>query len=300
MSNITIYDSEGNEYSPDGESTETNPEIKQLLLSSIQLGIYPNENRIVGYFNARKTENARNDQFYAEYNYSENGDPLLEFSEALESETQKLFASVDTDSERNGVYRYLNRSQAGNFPGDRIEKTALRNAGTRDRIVTIGVSRPVDAIGILRSLSDQFSIAISDTRTTNPPEEFDVAVNVQNTYQGIVPIDDFKNIWDSEIEFARDDIKGEYINEINQNAKKLRSEFNMKSEDIVKEVKNLHTPKKIPQIQQQKSKSPLEKVKDKPKLALIIIGLGVIILTLLQFGVLGIQIDILGGLRTGL
>jgi hypothetical protein len=301
MSNITIYDSEGNEYSPAGESTETNPEIKQLLLSSIQLGVYPDNNRIVGYFNASKTENSRTDQFYADYTHTGNGDPLLEFSQALKNETQKLFASVDTDSERNVLFRYLNRSQAGNFPGDRIDKTALRNAAAKDGIATICVSRPEHAIGIIKTLSDQFSIAISDNRTTNPPAEFDVAIHVQNTYQGIVPIDDFKNIWDRERQSARDDIKREYITEINQKAKKLRTDFGMDGEDILKDASHLPNPTKTPQIQPKKSKSLLDKLKDNPLLAIFIVVLGIIlVLILLQVGVLGPQIDIIDLLKIGI
>jgi hypothetical protein len=301
MSNITIYDSEGNEYSSDGESTETNPKIKQLLLSSIQLGVYPDSNRIVGYFNASKTENSRTDQFYADYTHTGSGDRLLEFSQALNNVTQRLFANVDTDSERNVLFRYLNQSQVGNFPGDRIDKTALRNTAAKDSTATIGVSRPEHAIGIIKTLSDQFSVAISDNRTTNPPEEFDVAIHVQNTYQGIVPVGDFKNIWDQERQSARDDIKQEYIAEINQKAKKLRTDFGMDGEDILKRVSHLPNTTKKSQIKSKKSKSSLEKLNDKPQLAIFIIVLGIVlVLILLQVGFLGPQIDIIDLLKIGI
>src|SRR6056297_3671218 len=117
MSTLTVYDAQGNEYSPTGDVTGTNQRIKEMALASMRVAIKPDSRQVTGYFRAKETPNSRAEQFYGEYTDRNTAEPLTDFVNAVRTQIDEWNHTLEESDDSMAVFNALTNQRRATVPG---------------------------------------------------------------------------------------------------------------------------------------------------------------------------------------
>ena len=237
MSTLTVYDAEGNEYTPDGKSTGRNERIKELNLASVRFAIKPQERRVIGYFRAKTTQTARAEQYYAEFTARGGNDSIGEFTSALRTRLDEWGYILDESAGEMAVFQRLENPDRASTPGTKNDRTILRDLATNRQLTNVGVGSPDAAVGLLSELTDGHSVAITSAEAASL-SGFDVAITV-GRYAGIKPLGETETRWDQAKQSLRDQLVGEEIDTIKQSVQTLKRDHGLSADEIQRKVPGL-------------------------------------------------------------
>jgi len=237
MATLTVYDAEGNEYTPDGETTGRNERIKKLNLASVRFAIEPQERRVTGYFRAKETQTARAEQYYAEFTARNASDSIGDFTNALRTRLDEWGYILDESADEMAVFQRLENPNRATTPGSKNDRTILRDLATNRQLTNVGVGSPDAAVGLLSELVDTHSVAITSAEATSL-SAFDVAITV-GRYSGIEPLGETETRWDQAKQSLRDQLVGEEIDTIKQSVQTLKRDHGLSADEIQRKVPGL-------------------------------------------------------------
>ena len=237
MATLTVYDAEGNEYTPDGEATGRNERIKKLNLASVRFAIEPQERRVTGYFRAKETQTARAEQYYAEFTARNASDSIGDFTNALRTRLDEWGYILDESADEMAVFQRLENPNRATTPGSKNDRTILRDLATNRQLTNVGVGSPDAAVGLLSELVDNHSVAITSAEATSL-SAFDVAITV-GRYSGIEPLGETDARWDQAKQSLRDQLVGEEIDTIKQSVQTLKRDHGLSADEIQRKVPGL-------------------------------------------------------------
>ena len=238
MSTLTVYDAQGNEYSPNGDAIETNQRIKQMALASMRVAIKPDSRQVTGYFRAKETPNSRAEQFYGEYTDRSTAEPLADFVSAVRTQIDEWNHTLAESDDSMSVFKALTNQRRATVPGSEKDMRILEEL-VGDRAVTaVGVSSASDADGLLQELADQHSVAIADSTNTDALSEFDIGI-VTGRHQGIEPVGQTTGRWKEAKQSIKRELVDEEISSITESVRTLKRDFGMSSGEIQRKVSGL-------------------------------------------------------------
>ena len=237
MATLTVYDAEGNEYTPDGETTGRNERIKELNLASVRFAIEPQQRRVTGYFRAKETQTARAEQYYAEFTARNASDPVGEFTDALRTRLDEWGYILDESAGEMAVFQRLENPDRASTPGRKNDRTILQDLAADRQLTNVGVGSPEAAVGLLSELADSHSVAITSAEATSL-SAFDVAITV-GRYSGIEPLGETETRWDQAKQSLRDQLVGEEIDTIKQSVQTLKRDHGLSAAEIQRKVPGL-------------------------------------------------------------
>jgi len=232
MPTLTIYDSEGNEYSPTGNATGTSQQIKDLNLASVRFAVQPGrETRFVAYFRAKETEHARAEQFYAEYTTRDPSNPAGAFIDAIKNQVDQWGHTLDTSADEMAVFQTVQNAHRTTAPGSKNDRTILNELLTGRQLVTVGVSDAKAALGLMQSFDGSHSVAITDSQNADSLSGFDLAI-VMGRHRGIEPLGSTVDRWERTKQSLQTQLVNEEINQIKQSVQTLKQEHGLSSSEI--------------------------------------------------------------------
>ncbi|WP_253738277.1 carboxypeptidase-like regulatory domain-containing protein [Halohasta salina] len=237
MSILTVYDSEGNEYSPIAETAGRSERIKDLNLASVRFAIEPQERRVIGYFRAKATQTARSEQYYAEFTARNGNDSIGEFTDALRTRLDEWGYILDESADEMAVFQRLEDPGRASTPGAKNDLTILQDLATNRQLTNVGVGGPDAAVGLLSELADSHSVAITSAEATSL-STFDVAVTV-GRYSGIEPLGETERRWEQAKQSLRDQLISEEIDSIKQSVQTLKRDHGLSADEIKRKVPSL-------------------------------------------------------------
>lgn len=270
MNELTIYNTSGDEISPQGEGGSENERIEDFAITSLELAVFPQDQGVVGCFDVKKSNTQRSEQFWGAYSYHSNSSPIIEFKKSVETQIEDWGYILDEENTRSELFQYLDHGHP-DPPGEVIERKILESLAEGNRSVKVGVRSPIDAIGLLLEYLDKYSVGIIRGGRTGDPSGLDIIITIDSSYSGITPIGETNQIWESEKREIKKGWKRERIQKISNTFQSLRRQHNMTSEDIMREVPELSTPEKIrSQVNSSNSSSIIGELKKSPKEALLL------------------------------
>ena len=238
MSTLTVYDAQGNEYSPSGGATGTNQRIKEMALASMRVAIKPDSRQVTGYFRAKETPNSRAEQFYGEYTDRSTAEPLADFVSAVRTQIDEWNHTLAESDDSMSVFKALTNQRRATVPGSEKDMRILEEL-VGDRAVTaVGVSSASDAVGLLQEFADQHSVAIADSTNTDALSEFDIVI-VTGRHQGIEPVGQTTGRWKEAKQSIKRELVSEEISSITESVRTLKRDFGMSSGEIQRKVSGL-------------------------------------------------------------
>ncbi len=232
MPTLTIYDSEGNEYSPTGNSEGTNQQIKNLNLASVRFAVQPGrKNRFVAYFRAKETEHARAEQFYAEYTTHDSSNSATAFINAIKNQVDEWGHILDQSADEMAVFRTVQNAHRATTPGTKNDRTILSELLSGRQLVTVGVSDANAALRLFQSFDSSYSVAITDSQNTESLSGFDLAI-VMGRHRGIEPLGSTVERWERTKQSLQTQLVNEEINQIKQSVQTLKQEHRLSSSEI--------------------------------------------------------------------
>ena len=238
MSTLTVYDAQGNEYSPSGGATGTNQRIKEMALASMRVAIKPDSRQVTGYFRAKETPNSRAEQFYGEYTDRSTAEPLADFVSAVRTQIDEWNHTLAESDDSMSVFKALTNQRRATVPGSEKDMRILEEL-VGDRAVTaVGVSSASDAVGLLQEFADQHSVAIADSTNTDALSEFDIVI-VTGRHQGIEPVGQTTGRWKEAKQSIKRELVDEEISSITESVRTLKRDFGMSSGEIQRKVSGL-------------------------------------------------------------
>jgi len=185
MADLTVYDSQGDEFDPQAEELESSDEIADLALQSVKLVAKISEKRVIGYVRAAASEYSRAEQFYVEYQDSETTAPLRDFMNAMEITFDGWSYEIRLEDDGSKLLRVMDNLNRTRFPDqDEIAETIIGMDMTGDPIV---VTTPTfeSALGLFRSVGKQSNVAITTTHQEQIGTDVDVIFVVGNEYSEV-------------------------------------------------------------------------------------------------------------------
>ena len=238
MSTLTVYDAQGNEYSPSGAATGTNQRIKEMALASMRVAIKPDSRQVTGYFRAKETPNSRAEQFYGEYTDRSTAEPLADFVSAVRTQIDEWNHTLEESDDSMSVFKALTNQRRTTVPGSEKDMRILEEL-VGDRAVTaVGVSSANKAVGLLQEFADQHSVAIADSTNTDALSEFDIVI-ITGRHQGIEPVGQTTGRWKEAKQSIKRELVSEEINSITESVRTLKRDFGMSSGEIQRKVSGL-------------------------------------------------------------
>jgi hypothetical protein len=239
MSTLRIYDTKGNAYSPDGTSTGTDEQIKELFYAGVRLTIRSDHRpEIRLFFRARETRNARTEQFYAVYSADSHSallqDVIGELTTRIESEWGYM---IDDSSEEMQVFRDLKRRNTA-VPGNNTDRDILSELITSRNAATVGVADERNALGLLgKYLGEYDKAAIADSTDADVLSTFDLVVT-PGDHRGITPLGETEARWESTSRSLRDKHIKQEIASISESVKTLSRDYGLSDGEIRKRVQS--------------------------------------------------------------
>jgi len=238
MSTLTVYDAQGNEYSPSGGATGTNQRIKEMALASMRVAIKPDSRQVTGYFRAKETPNSRAEQFYGEYTDRSTAEPLADFVNAVRTQIDEWNHTLDESDDSMAVFNALANQRRTTTPGGEKDLRILEELAGDREVTAVGVSGANEAIGLLQEFADQHSVAIADSTNTDALSEFDIVI-VTGRHQGIEPIGQTTGRWKEAKQSLKRELVDEEISAITESVRTLKRDFGLSSDEIQRKVSGL-------------------------------------------------------------
>ena len=241
MSTLTVYDAQGNEYSPTGDATGTNQRIKEMALASMRVAIKPTERQVTGYFRAKETPNSRAEQFYGEYTDRNTAEPLTDFVNAVRTQIDEWNHTLEESDDSMAVFNALTNQRRVTVPGSEKDIRILEELAGDREVTAVGVSGANEAVGLLQEFADQHSVAIADSTNTDALSEFDIVI-VTGRHQGIEPLGQTTGRWKEAKQSLKRELVGEEISSITESVRTLKRDFGLSSGEIQRKVSGLEAP----------------------------------------------------------
>ena len=238
MSTLTVYDAQGNEYSPSGGATGTNQRIKEMALASMRVAIKPDSRQVTGYFRAKETPNSRAEQFYGEYTDRSTAEPLADFVSAVRTQIDEWNHTLAESDDSMSVFKALTNQRRATVPGSEKDMRILEELVGGRAVTAVGVSSASDAVGLLQEFADQHSVAIADSTNTDALSEFDIVI-VTGRHQGIEPVGQTTGRWKEAKQSIKRELVDEEISSITESVRTLKRDFGMSSGEIQRKVSGL-------------------------------------------------------------
>jgi len=238
MSTLTVYDAQGNEYSPSGGATGTNQRIKEMALASMRVAIKPDSRQVTGYFRAKETPNSRAEQFYGEYTDRSTAEPLADFVNAVRTQIDEWNHTLDESDDSMAVFNALANQRRTTTPGGEKDLRILEELAGDREVTAVGVSGANEAIGLLQEFADQHSVAIADSTNTDALSEFDIVI-VTGRHQGIEPLGQTTGRWKEAKQSLKRELVSEEISAITESVRTLKRDFGLSSDEIQRKVSGL-------------------------------------------------------------
>lgn len=294
MPSLRIYDTKGNEHSPTDDTGRTNDRIKDLFYDGVRLTVETGrETTFTLFIRARETTNARTEQFYAVYSTRDGS--ITDLIRALRDRVEREWGyAIDDSADDMGVFRALDTG-ATSHPGTNREQSILTELlGSRTR-TTIGVRDAESALGVISQFTEQYDrAAIADSPESSALSSFDLVVAPDGS-QGIVPLEDTEDRWESTKESLRSEHIDQEIASIKDSVQALSREYELSNSEIRRRVTRRVPALNTPQSGDSRSDS-LTNVGSSSRFDLATIGkyaaVGAVVILLLV-GV--IQLGLLGG-----
>lgn len=239
MSTLRVYDTKGNAYSPDGTTSGTNEQIKELFYGGVRLAIRSDHRQEISlFFRARESRNARTEQFYAVYSADNSTAPLQDLISDLTTRIESEWGyTIDESSDEMQVYREVKRRNTA-VPGDSTEQDILAELITSQSLVTVGVSDERNAIGLLSEYLGQYDqAAVADSTDADVLSMFDLVVT-PGDYRGITPLGETEARWESTSRSLRDKHIKQEITSIRESVETLSRDYGLSNGEIRKRVQS--------------------------------------------------------------
>lgn len=239
MPTLRIYDTKGNAYSPDGTASGTNEQIKELFYGGVRLVVRSDRRQEISlFFRARKSRNARTEQFYAVYSADNSRAPLQDLISDLTTRIESEWGyTIDESSDEMQVYREVKRRNTA-VPGDSTEQDVLAELITSQSSVTVGVSDERNAIGLLSEYLGQYDqAAVADSTDADVLSTFDLVVT-PGDYHGITPLGETEARWESTSRSLRDKHIKQEIASIRESVETLSRDYGLSNSKIRKRVQS--------------------------------------------------------------
>jgi len=241
MSTLTVYDAQGNEYSPTGDATGTNQRIKEMALASMRVAIKPDSRQVTGYFRAKETPNSRAEQFYGEYTDRNTAEPLTDFVNAVRTQIDEWNHTLEESDDSMAVFNALTNQRRATVPGSEKDIRILEELADDREVTAVGVSGANEAVGLLQEFVDQHSVAIADSTNTDALSEFDIVI-VTGRHQGIEPLGQTTGRWKEAKQSLKRELVDEEISSITESVRTLKRDFGLSSGEIQRKVSGLDSP----------------------------------------------------------
>jgi len=241
MSTLTVYDAQGNEYSPTGDATGTNQRIKEMALASMRVAIKPDSRQVTGYFRAKETPNSRAEQFYGEYTDRNTAEPLTDFVNAVRTQIDEWNHTLEESDDSMAVFNALTNQRRATVPGSEKDIRILEELADDREVTAVGVSGANEAVGLLQEFVDQHSVAIADSTNTDALSEFDIVI-VTGRHQGIEPLGQTTGRWKEAKQSLKRELVDEEISSITESVRTLKRDFGLSSGEIQRKVSGLESP----------------------------------------------------------
>jgi len=150
MSKLTVYDTQGKEYSPTGDATGTNQRIKDIALASLRIAVKPTERQVTGYFRAKETPNSRAEQFYGEYIDRNTAEPLSDFVNAVRTQIDEWNHTLEESDDSMAIFNALTNQRRATVPGSEKDIRILEELAGDREVTAVGVSGANEAVGLLQ------------------------------------------------------------------------------------------------------------------------------------------------------
>ena len=270
MSELTIYDTSGNEISPHGDGVKQNQRIGDFATTSVELAVEPQGQKIIGCFDVKESATQRSEQYWGEYIFDDTSTPILEFKNAVNNQIGEWGYILDTENTRSRLFGYLDHASP-DPPGEALDRRTLESLAERDQSVKIGVQRPKDAIGLFLEYFQEYSVGIVGSNKTGDPSELDIIITLGSDRSGINPLGGTRQQWDSEKRQIKSNWKSQIISSISSDFNKLKKEYDMTTEDIRRDVPELSTTDQIRrQFSRSNSSSLVDELKQSPRQTLVL------------------------------
>ncbi len=236
MPTLTIYDSEGNKYSPTGNATGTSQQIKNLNLASVRFAVLPGrQTRFLAYYRAKETEHGRAEQFYAEYTTRESSNSVSAFVNAVKNQVDEWGHILDEPADEMAVFQTVENAHRATVPGSENDRTILNKLLNGRQLVTVGVSDAEAALGLMQSFDRSHSVAITDSQNAESLDGFDLAI-VIGRHRGIEPLGSTVDRWEQTKQSLQTQLVNEEINQIKQSVQTLKQEHGLSNSEIQNRV----------------------------------------------------------------
>lgn len=233
MPSLQIYDTKGNEYSPSGGTGRTNERVKELFYAGVRFAVESvGKTRVTAFFRARKTRDARSEQFYAEYTTRDASSLVADFNSALKNRVESEWGyTIDDSSDEMGVFRAI-KQNAASVPGSDQDRRVLREMIGSGAIVNVGVRDATNAVGLIQEMAKDCSrAAITDSANTDSLSEFDLAI-VTGRHSGIEPLGATEKRWEQTEESLRQQFIDEEVGRIEDAVHTLSRDHGLSSSEI--------------------------------------------------------------------
>lgn len=196
MASVTIYNSEGYEYTEDGPVGARNEFIQDLKFANVRLFAEQKQQlRVITFFRARESLTGRSELFLAEIRTSGNGRLMLQ---DLESKIDEVGLILDEDAS-DVIYEKLTRDLAGRTSVD-VDGTTLNQLLRRGEQLSFGVPTQEDAVSLFQQYmrkNSVSSVAISEKASASVLSDVDVVIEL-GSYTTATPIGSTANLIEEE------------------------------------------------------------------------------------------------------
>jgi len=231
MPSLRVYDTKGNEHSPNGGGGRTNDTVKDLFYDGVRLAIETGrERKFTTFFRARETRNARTEQFYAVYTARDA--TIREFMDALRDRIESEWGyTIDDSADDMSVFRALDAGRTS-VPGDERDRSIVEELIGSRQTATVGVRDAEHALGLVSEFMGKYDrAAIADSPESSALSGFDLVIAPDGT-RGIAPIGDTESRWESTKQSLRSQHIDQEIASINDSVQTLSREYNLSSSEI--------------------------------------------------------------------
>lgn len=235
MAELTIYDSEGRAYDPDGTSSQTNETIEDYFFAgvrvAIELGGTPT---ITVFFRARESIGGRSEQFYAVYKDSSVRNLVNRFDQTVTQRVEEEYnMSIDPSESDMTVFNNLTGTHPP-VPTSDFEQELISDLLAQGQRLRFGVNDYNTALGVFKKSveeRDATSAAIADDAKKSALSEFDLVIEKGN-YAGLKPLGDTSRLMDEARSSRETQLLNQKLSSIKSDVRDIRNQTSLSDSQI--------------------------------------------------------------------
>jgi len=239
MGQLTIYDSEGNEYGHVGRGRQ-NQRISNFFFSGVRVAIdLSGQPELIVFFRAKESNTGRSEQFYAVYQDNSPRNLLPNFKSDLERWAREQEMTLVTDMDDVQVYRELTED-GGDPPGDDIQHTVLSHILEKGEQARVGVNDHINALSLFQNYSQNGAasrIAIAEESGGSGLNDYDLVIET-GRYRGLEPLGETQQRFQRAQGEVEDQIISETIEDIQSKVQDLQRKTSASDSKIRRQLKS--------------------------------------------------------------